>query len=123
MNRAILVYITFVLGLVFLATPRGETFQPYLFSDRISHKEDYWYYLWEHACKIVLFKVIWDDSKEYQNFFKAMFWFQIIDTADYLLTYNEVWFHVIALPISANTVGFTALAGILLNDYLWRLWR
>lgn len=123
MNRAILVYVWFMLGLIFLATPRGQNFQPFFLSSMEIPKEDYFYYLWDYAGKIILFLIIAEESKEYVNYFWWMFRFQIFDTVDYMCTYNSVWFHVGLIPVSANTVGFVGLGLILLHDHLWRLWR
>lgn len=123
MNRALLVYIVFFMGMVFMATPRGVQFDPFLLSDRVIHVEDWFYYLWEHIIKIVLFYIVWKESTEYLKFFQFMYWFQWVDLIDYVLLYNEVWFYVGIVPISANTVGFVTAGIVLFHDHIWKLWK
>lgn len=123
MNRAVLVYITLFMGLVFMATPRGERFDPFLLSDRVIHVEDWCYYLWEHVIKIVAFYIIWQESTEYRRFFQFIYYFQWVDLIDYLLLYNEIWFWIGVVPVSANVVGFVSAGIILLHEYVWRSWK
>lgn len=123
MNRAFLIYLAFFMGLIFLATPRGENFKPFLLIDRDIPKEDFAYYFWEHGIKIVLLHIIRSEAKEYRLFFNCIFWFQVIDLIDYWATYNSVWFWVGLFPVSCNTLGFVTLGLILFYDHLWRQWR
>lgn len=123
MNRAFLIYLTFFMGLIFMVTPRGVSKDLFLFSDRVIFVEDWFYYLWEHAIKLVLFYIVYKESTEYLNFFYGMYLFQWVDLVDYVLTYNEVWVYIGLVPISANTLGFLGLGMILLHDHLWKLWK
>jgi hypothetical protein len=105
MSRAILVFLTFLLSVTFLMTPRGSTWTPIWFSDKELHVEDYFYYLWEHVIMIVLLHIIHVDSKKYLSFFRYMFWFQVADAIDFMATYNAIWFRIGVIPVSINTLG------------------
>lgn len=107
------------MSVVFLATSRGDIVTPFPFSSKTLHMENYVYFLWEHAVRIVLFHVIHVESRSYQTFFKFMFWWQVIDTIDYLLTYNDIWFNIYYIPASANTVGFF-IGALILGFQLWK---
>ena len=115
MMRALLVLITLFISVVFLATSRGDKLTPFPFSDMAIHAETYVYYLCEHALLICLLHIIHVEAKSYQKFYQYIFWWQVFDTFDYLMTYNDIWFTVNAIPVSSNTAGF--LFGALILSY------
>lgn len=117
MSRAILIYLTFFISTVFLITPVGPVWTPFLFSSRQIYVETYTYYLFEHLLLIVIFHVIHVESTKYQMFFRYMFWFQVFDMLDYMATYNSVWIDI-GVPLSANTLG--CLVGGLILAYEYR---
>lgn len=106
MTKVILVFLTIVMGLVFTVTPRGPKVQWFPLSDQEYYIESYFYHLWQHAIIIVLSKILKDQEQEYRLFFKAFFWFNILDTADYVLTCNYPWMPPIGwFEVSFNTIG------------------
>jgi hypothetical protein len=98
-------------------TPQGVIFTPFLLSKQQVHIETYVYYLWEHGVKAVLFHVIRVDSKSYIKVYNFLFWFQVADTFDYMMTYNETWFTVHGIPITCNVFGSVIGAVVILKEY------
>lgn len=66
---------------------------------------------------LTLYGIIANESVKYRLFFWSVFWFQVVDVIDYILTDNETWFKVGSIPITNNSVGAVILAGILFYDY------
>ncbi len=117
MSRAYVIFLTFFICVAFTVTPQGGRIG-FLLSDHTVTAETYAYYLWEYAVKIVLFHVIHVESKTYVHFFRFMFWFQVADLADYILTYNDIWGYLGIFPISMNTVGAAIGGCFLLKEHL-----
>lgn len=121
MSKALLIFFTLIIGVVFIFTPKGIACSLFPFSDRVLHVESYAYYLWEHAIKIVFAHVVNVSATSYRLFFSAVFWYQVADAVDYLLTYNDVWFKIEWFPVSMNVVGCAVCGSILIFE-IWQHW-
>lgn len=70
------------------------------------------WFLTECLIKVVLTGLIWRDTTKYKKQVGWFLGFSIADTIDYLLTYNSVWFTLVGVAVSMNTVSAITLLTI-----------
>lgn len=76
-----------------------------LISDQRLTFQTYAYFVLEHLTWIGLSFALCLGERRYLKPLLAFLVIQIAHLFDFCLTYNEVWFHFLGLPISMNTVG------------------
>lgn len=118
-KQAILIWISFVVSVAFLATPEGPKVDIFLFFDKEKTVEALCYYGGEHYVLILLASILvvmakgQEQFKSYMMFFKFYLGYQIVDFLDFILTFNSVWFYIFGVPISMNTVSFAVMTYLL----------
>lgn len=118
MSRALLIYMVIFIGTAFMFTPFGPKIQPFLLSDRQLYAETYAYYLWQHLVLILLFHVVQVEANKFIQFYRCMFWWQVMDMVDYLLTYNDVWLKIDGQPVlTMNILGAVVCGWFLAKDW------
>lgn len=119
MRKLILLYATFVVGLLFMVLP--ETVYPkdyFLFSDMKLHFATYIYFICERLVLVVLAYVVASEATKYREAIWIFFFLLCVDVVDFLLTYNSVWFYVRSFPVSMNTTK-SIVFGLVIIRELW----
>jgi 4-amino-4-deoxy-L-arabinose transferase-like glycosyltransferase len=86
----------------------------FLFAEVAMPFKTWLYFTLEHLVLIMLSYVIAFEAKTYTTACKAFFWLQVVDLADYLLTYNTKWLGI----LSFNTVGMIIFAAFIIFEYV-----
>lgn len=119
MNKLVLLYLTFVLGLVFLILPEPVSTRDYFpFYDIQMYLSTYVYFILEKSILVLLAAIIYKESVEYRPELNMFVWLLIFDLVDYFLTYNTTWFHIGAFPISMNIVKCFIFGLTILNAWI-----
>lgn len=118
MIKLVLLYLTFLVGIVFLLPYNTIQYDLFLFSNSTTNIPNYFYYICEHLALIALAYIIASEATEYQQAIKIFFWLLVIDLIDFLLTYNGVWFTIQHFPITFNLVKI-AIFGMVILKELW----
>lgn len=118
MSKLVLLYLTFVLGLVFLLVPmKREMMDFFPFSDFEIYPVNHVYYICEKLIVIILAYIIATEATEYR---KPLFIFLVLciaDLADYLLSYSAVWFRIGEFPVSMNIMKCILFGLTILNAW------
>lgn len=119
MSKLLLLYLTFVIGLVFLFVPmKQEMIDFFPLSDFKIYPVNYVYYICEKLIVIILAYVIAEESEKYRNELFIFLVLCIADMADYLLSYSSIWFHMGSIPVSMNTVKCFIFGLVILNAWI-----
>lgn len=108
MRLAPLLFCTLLIGLFFeFAEPIQELYFPerqdfFLFGDREIYFTTWVYYLSEHIILVLLSLLIYNEIKDIRLVSGCYMILQIIDTVDYILTYNAPWFAFDGWTITFN---------------------
>lgn len=104
MSRLFLLYSTLLLSCAFLAVPESQPYDFFPFSDSKVTAEWYVFYLCEHLILIVFAFFIFMESDQYKFALGLFLLIQVMDTADFMLTYSDPWFYLNDTPITFNIV-------------------
>lgn len=122
MSKLVLLYLTFVVGLIFLILPNGTQPKDFFpFYDIDLYLSTYVYFILEKSILILLAGMIYNESIEYRDELRIFVWLLIFDLADYFLTYNTTWFHIGEFPISMNIVKCIIFGGCILYIWIWEI--
>lgn len=121
MSKLILLYLTFVVSLLFMLVPNNDVTMGYPFSEMVVSLEYYIYSIFEKLVMIVLAYVVASEATEYRGELKIFLWLLIADLADLLLSYNSIWFHVGAFPVSMNVIKCVLFGLTILNAWIRNL--
>lgn len=117
MSKLILLYSTLLVGLIFLIIPDWHTPHDFfLFSNMKLTGAMHIYFIGEKAILVVLAYIIVTEAKDYQNAIWVFFWLLVADLADYLLSYNSIWFSIGNFPVSMNIVKAFVFGGVIINE-------
>jgi hypothetical protein len=94
--------------------PETKEYDFFPFSDMKLTFATWLYLLFEHLILVILAVVILIDAREYRVTITVFLIIQIIDTADYLLTYGSPWFPDV--PITWNWIKIFVFALAILNE-------
>ena len=120
MSKLVLLYLTFVVGLIFLLIPQATHTEDYFpFYDIQMYRSTYIYFIIEKGILILLASIIANEATEYKNALWIFVGLLFADLIDYFLTYNTIWFRIQNFPISMNTVKATVFGGVILKE-LWK---
>jgi hypothetical protein len=100
-------FIFFILGvrIAFTFIPDGR-FDPFIFADVNIRFDTFAYHLNEHVAWILLSYVLYVEVDKFRTGFKIFYLMTMVDMMDFILCYNNSWFHVGAIPVSFNTLSF-----------------
>lgn len=91
----ILLLSTLIMSAVFLLTKTGDykNFYPYFpfNQDVVLTRDTYFYFLFERLIMVVMALYIYYESLKFKTALIAFVLIQMIDTIDYILTYNKTW--------------------------------
>lgn len=119
MSKLLLLYLTFVLGLLFLLIPMKQEMMDFFpFSDFQIYPVNHIYYICEKMVVIILAGIIATEATEYRKPVLIFFILCVADLADYLLSYSSVWFRIGEFPISMNILKST-IFGLTIIRELW----
>lgn len=117
MSKLLLLYCTFILGLLFMFIPdKVEPYDYFLFSDMQLYFGTYIYFICEKIVLIVLSYVVVNEATEYRGVIWIFFWLVCADLVDFLLCYGEVWFSLGSVPVSMNVVKAFVFGVVLINE-------
>lgn len=112
-----LLFVCLIIGMVFLSISDGDTGMiGFWFVDYQIRFQDWTYFLGDHLIKIILAYVIFAESIKYRLALKAFLWIQILDTLDYLATFNTKWINV-GYGITFNSIASVIFAFIIVYEY------
>jgi hypothetical protein len=127
MSKLALLGLIILFGAVFLIIPENNnppTYALFRFAKRLDNGElptisaqSYVYYIFGHFQLMALSYIVAAEARIYRLSCRWFFYLQVADFFDYLATYNRVWFHVGALPISMNLFVFTSFIFVAMWDY------
>jgi hypothetical protein len=119
MLKLLLLYCTFLIGIVFLLLPMGNTpVDWFLFSDMELTAHTHVYFIGERVTLIILAYIIAAESVKYRQATWVFFWLMVGDLVDYCLSYNAVWFYCGSIPVSMNVVKGLVFGLVIINE--WR---
>lgn len=119
MIKLLLLYSTFLIGLLFLVLPDTVYAKDYfLFSDMKLYFGTYVYFICERLILVVLAYVVASEATKYREAIWIFFFLLCADVIDFLLTYNGVWFYVRSFPVSMNTTK-SIVFGLVIIRELW----
>lgn len=104
MSKLLLLFLTFVFGLVFVIIPQTEPRDWFLFSEMKLTLATHMYFICEKLVLIVLAYIIAAEERNYRRAVQIFFWLLVVDLVDYFLTYGSIWFKLGGFPVSMNTV-------------------
>jgi hypothetical protein len=121
MSKLVLLFMTMVLGILFLAFPYSEETKDYfLLSDqRLTFQTHIWF-ICNRLIFVVFAYVIANESAMYRDALRVFFWIQVLKFFDYLLCYNEVWLRLYGIPFSSNTLGMLIFGLAIAYEFIWR---
>lgn len=119
MSKLILLYLTFVTGLVFLFVPmKQEMIDFFPLSDFKIYPVNYVYYICEKLVVIILAYIIAEEATIYRKELFIFLALCIADMADYLLSYSSIWMRIGDFPVSMNTLKCTIFGLVILNAWI-----
>lgn len=120
MSKLLLLYLTFIVGLVFLLIPDAvHTKDFFPFYDIQMYPKTYIYFILEKSILIILAVIIANEETQYKEALRIFVGLLCFDLIDYFLTYNTVWFHVGIFPVSMNTTK-SLIFGLVIIRELWK---
>lgn len=119
MSKLVLLYLTFVVGLVFLILPEQVSTKDYFpLYDIQMYLSTYVYFILEKSILILLAAMIYNESTEYRGELKIFVFLLIFDLIDYFLTYNTVWFRIGEFPVSMNIMKCILFGLTIINAWI-----
>lgn len=122
MSKLLLLFMIFVIGSVFLFLPR--TLAPYdyfPFSDMQLYFATHVYFIVERLVMIILAFVVVSEASEYRGALWVFFALMCADLLDYVLCYNETWFHLGSVPVSMQVLKVLIFGGVILREWIKQL--
>lgn len=119
MSKLLLLYLTLVVGLVFLLMPNGTPVDYFPFYDIELYPKTYVYFIFEKSILIILAGIIYNEATEYRQALWVFLWLLVADLIDFGLTYNTAWYHFGAVPMSMNVLK-SVIFGIVILRELWK---
>lgn len=120
MSKLFLLYATILIGLVFMIIPNWYTpIDFFLLSDTKISGASFVYFIGERSVLIILAYILAIEAKEFQNAMWVFYWLMVADLADFILTYNGIWFSFGHFPISMNILKATIFGFVIVNE-LWK---
>lgn len=120
MSKLLLLYLTLVVGLVFLLMPSTSSPHDYFpFYDIELYPKTYVYFILEKSILILLASIIANEATEHRQAIWIFVFLLVADLIDYVFTYNTVWFYQGIFPVSMNTVKVVIFGIVLLNE-IWK---
>lgn len=113
--KYVLLYITLILGLMYVMIPRTEPVDFFLFSDMKLSLATHVYFIGEKLVLIILAYILYCEDKS--EFIKAFLVLMVADLVDYLLTYNSIWFTFV-IPISMNVCKVIIFSLLILKQWI-----
>lgn len=118
MDLKIFILIILFVRMAFVIIPLGPVIDPFPLADQGVYAESYAYYLNEHLAWIFVSYILMIEIPKHRPFFKVFMILNVLDTIDYLLTYNKIWLKLFDfIPISFNVVSFALMAAITFNEW------
>lgn len=120
MGRLLLLFGTFLIGLLYLFIPSGgKPYDFFPFSDVSITFANHIYLICEKLAFIILAYVVVTLDDKYRNAVQVFFWLSFADLVDYCLTYSSVWVDLNGFPVSMNTTKSLIFGIVILNE-LWK---
>lgn len=113
-----LLFITLIIGMVFLSISEGDTGMiGFWFVDYEVRFQDWTYFLGDHLIKIILAYLILSESVKHRLALKTFLLIQILDMVDYMATFNTKWFSVGGFDVSFNIVACVIFTSAIVYEY------
>ncbi len=129
MSKLILLYLTIILGMVFVILPNWDgTFMkpdPFYFYDfgdgnGIAY-QTYVYMIAEYFISLIFVGIIANEATKFKGAIWIFFGLIVVDLFDFLLCYNSIWFHLSGLPVSMNIVKGLVFGLVIFKEWLKEL--
>lgn len=121
MSKLILIYLTLLVGNVFMILPKTGPADYFMFSDMELYFATHVYFICERLVLIVLAGIIANEATEYRGAMWVFFGLIVVDLFDYLLTYSGVWFHFYGVPVSFNILKGVIFGMVIIREWTQRL--
>ena len=119
MNKLLLLFLTFIFGLLFLLLPTAtEAVDWFLFYDIKLTYQTHVYFICEKLVVIALAWIIAAEETKYKGACKVFFWLVVADLIDYLLSYSSIWFRVGGVPVSMNVLKAVIFGVVILREWI-----
>lgn len=121
MSRVILLGLTMVLSILYLALPYSDKMYDFftLADQQLSLQMHVWFVLNKFTF-VILAYIIWKESTTFITTTKVFYWIMIVKLIDYMICYNSVWFNIGSIPVTSTTTGFLVFGLVLAWEYLWK---
>lgn len=118
MSKLLLLFLTFVVGLIFLLPNDGPVINFYPFSDMAITLTQHVYFIGEKLVLIILAGIIANEATEYRRATWIFFLLVVVDLVDFLCCYNSVWFYLGGFPVSMNIVKCIVFGLTILSEWI-----
>lgn len=118
MSKLLFLFLTFVLGLVFVIIPQTESREWFLTSDMKLTLATHVYFVCEKLVLIVLAYIIASEERNYRGAVQVFFWLLVADLVDYFLTYGSIWFKLVDFPVSMNTTKVFIFGLVIAKEWI-----
>jgi hypothetical protein len=102
---------------MFTLVPSGHQAR-FAFSDMVISREYWIYSVYEFGIIILLTGVIANEATEYKRELQIFFGLMVADMFDWIICYNEAWFHIGTFPISMNILKCLIFGLTILNAWI-----
>lgn len=122
MSKLILLWLTMLVGIFFLAFPFSPELHDYFpASDQLLTLQTHVWFLCNRLIFVIFAWVILQESSVYRTALWVFFGIQVLKLLDYLCCYNEVWVYVWPnVPFTSNTLSILVF-GLVISYYaIWR---
>lgn len=122
MSKLALLWITMLMGILFLALPYSEVTHDYfpLANQQLTLQMHIWF-ICNKLVFIIFAYIIANESEMYRNALWVFFWIQVIKFVDYLVCYNNVWVRITdSIPFSSTSLGILVFSLAIFYEWIWR---
>jgi hypothetical protein len=122
MSKLVLLWLTLLVGIFFLALPYSEELHDYFpLSDQLLTLQTHTWFICNRLIFVVFAWIILQESSIYRNALWVFFGIQVLKLVDYLVCYNEVWVYVWPnVPFSSNTLSILVFSLFIAYEAIWR---
>lgn len=121
MGKLILLWLTMLVGIAFLALPFSTELHDYFpASNQLLTLQTHVWFACNRLIFVIFAWVILQESSVYRTALWVFFGVQVLKFLDYLWCYNEVWVRVWhTVPVTSNNLGILVFSLAIIYEYIW----
>lgn len=121
MSKLILLFLTIILMMLFLALPYSAELKDYFpLADMKLALQTHVYFICERIVLIIFAWIIYNESTRFKGALLVFFLLKIAVLIDYLLCYNIVWERIWGVPVSMSTFSILIFGLAICYQWIWR---